>query len=100
LCSQLYVHACSSAPPHRNVCRLIGWGVHGKGPTLAGLSDGDRVFMVQEFAGEELQKVIDDGHTVAPALAYNYLQQLAQGADLCPLPPRLLSHLKMHTAWR
>jgi hypothetical protein len=82
-CSQLYVHACSSAPPHPNVCQLIGWGIKGRGPTLDGLMDGNQVYMVQEFAGEELQKTIDDGGTVPPAMAYNYLVQLAQGADIC-----------------
>ena len=45
--------------------------------------DGEEVYMVQEFAGEELQKTIDDGGTVPPAMAYNYLVQLAQGADIC-----------------
>ena len=50
---------------------------------MDGLMDGDQVYMVQEFAGEELQKVIDGGHTVAPDLAYNYLTQLAKGADIC-----------------
>ena len=39
--------------------------------------------MVQEYAGDELQKIIDGGGTVAPALAYNYVKQLATGADLC-----------------
>jgi len=50
---------------------------------LDGLMDGDQVYMVQEFAGEELHKVIDGGHTVAPDLAYNYLKQLATGTHLC-----------------
>jgi hypothetical protein len=79
---QLYVHACSSAPAHPNVCRLLGWGIQGKGPTLKGLAVGDQVYMVQEFAGEELQKNIDGGATVAPDLAYNYLTQLATGMQL------------------
>ena len=99
--SQLYVHACSSSPAHPNVCRLLGWGVKAKGtngPTLQGLTDGDQVYMVQEFAGEELQETINKGTTVPPAVAYNYLTQLAGGADLCPLPPKLLCLLKAHTA--
>ena len=82
LFSQLYVHACTSSPAHPNVCRVLGWGIKGKGPTLEGLTDGDQVYMVQEFAGEELQKVIDNGATVAPDLAYNYLKQMATGDDL------------------
>ena len=94
-CSQLYVHACSSAPAHKNVCRLIGWGQKSKGATLADLVDGEEVYMVQEFAGEELQKTIDDNRTVPPAMAYNYLTQLAEGADLCHCH-RELSLLKIH----
>eukprot|EP01046_Picozoa_sp_COSAG06_P063386 COSAG06_NODE_14696_length_1134_cov_1.473430_1_plen_72_part_10 len=54
--SQLYVHACTSSPAHPNVCRLLGWGIKGKGGTMGGCSDGDQVYLVQEFAGEELQK--------------------------------------------
>jgi hypothetical protein len=50
---------------------------------LDGLVDGEQVYMVQEFAGEELQKIIDGGGTVAPNLAYNYVKQLATGAHLC-----------------
>ena len=53
------------------------------GPTLEGLTDGDQVYLVQEFAGEELQKIIDGGGTVAPDLAFKYLEQIATGADLC-----------------
>eukprot|EP01046_Picozoa_sp_COSAG06_P032578 COSAG06_NODE_3268_length_5589_cov_69.631857_2_plen_113_part_00 len=89
--SQLYVHAVCSCPAHPNVCQLKGWGIKSKGPTLEGLTDGDQVYMVQEFAGEELQKIIDEGRTVAPNLAYNYLQQLATGGypsiPLKCLPP-------------
>ena len=80
--SQLYVHACSSSPSHPNVNRLLGWGVKYKGPTLKGLTDGDQVYLVQEFAGEELQNTINAGHTIPPALAYRYVTQLAQGTHL------------------
>ena len=80
---QAYISAVCSAPAHPNVCRLLGWGVQGKGPTLAGLVDGERVYMVQEFAGEELQKNIDGGGTMAPDVALNYLEQLARGVPIC-----------------
>eukprot|EP01046_Picozoa_sp_COSAG06_P009653 COSAG06_NODE_507_length_14929_cov_109.047067_2_plen_139_part_00 len=81
--AQAYTSAVCSCPPHPNVCRLIGWRIEGKGPTLKGLVDGDKVYMVQEYAGEELQKLIDGGATVAPDVALNYLKQLATGVSIC-----------------
>ena len=72
--AQLYVQACCSTPPHENVCRLLGWGSPSSGNgTLAGLEEGAVVYMVQENAGEEINKIY------SPNQAYRYLEQIVKG---------------------
>ena len=72
--AQLYVQACCSTPRHDNVCRLLGWGSPNSGDgTLAGLEEGAVVYMVQENAGEEINKIF------SPNQAYRYLKQIVQG---------------------
>ena len=75
-CTQLYVHACCSSPPHENVCRLLGWGSFDSADgSLAGLQEEEDavVYMVQENAGEEINKIY------SPNQAYRYLKQIVQG---------------------
>jgi hypothetical protein len=81
--AQLYIHACCSSPAHKNVCQLLGWGSKGGDGPLTGMPEGTEVFMVQEFCGTELQQVVDAGGTIAPDVAYKYLQQLAEGESSC-----------------
>ena len=72
--AQLYVQACCSTPPHENVCRLLGWGSPDSADgTLAGLEEGAVVYMVQENAGEEINKIY------SPNQAYRYLEQIVKG---------------------
>ena len=56
------------------MCRLLGWGSPDSGDgTLAGLEEGAVVYMVQENAGEEINKIY------SPNQAYRYLQQIVKG---------------------
>ena len=56
------------------MCRLLGWGSPSSGDgTLAGLEEGAVVYMVQENAGEEINKIY------SPNQAYRYLEQIVKG---------------------
>ena len=85
--AQLYVQACCSTPPHENVCRLLGWASPNSADgSLAGLEEGAVVYMVQENAGDEINKIY------SPIQAYKYLKQIVQGAR----PNRLAAKLAVH----
>ena len=73
------MQACCSAPPHDNVCRLLGWGSPdtADGSLTGGLKDDAVIYMVLEDAGEEVDT------TYSPEESLRCFKQIVSGP-----PPR------------
>ena len=78
------MQACCSAPPHDNVCRLLGWGSPdtADGSLTGGLKDDAVIYMVLEDAGEEVDT------TYSPEESLRCFKQIVSG----PPPRPIFAH--------
>ena len=83
LLREVYVQAAVSAPPHKNVCKLLGWGCPADQPATKfsdeALEEGHVVYIVIEHAGKGLFEMVNEDDLLAPHMAQVYLKQITEG---------------------